>query len=1166
MTARSRRTVAPGPLGAVRWALALAASVVALGFSAAYAAPAVAGEPSLGVYSEVIPTNLAPGAEGVVIVAVSNLGDAPVEAATSHLMITDSLPPGLTATAISGQAKSGSEVNCPTGKPPTPPLTCSFSGILYPYERLEVTIKVKVGEPPGTSTSLPDQVQLEGGGAPPKTSTLPIAISEQAAQFGVHSYELAPSNEDGTPDVLAGSHPFELTTTLVMNQTSAREPVAQPKDLRFNLPAGFVGNPNAVTQCTLTAFDAVLPVSEVNLCPASSVLGVATVAAFEPAFASGVVTKTVPVFNLVPQQGEPARFGLDVIGKIPIVIDTSVRTGRGYGVVAEVRNATQVAGLLSSQVTLWGVPGAPSHNSSRGWECVAGGAFANQIHRSCPATTELEQKPFLTLPTSCAASPASEPVASLMEADSWAEPGRFLGSEYEWLSGSGVPLGFEGCSELPFGPALGVSPEAHSASTPAGLAVDVKVPQATTLEAGGRAEADVRDTTLTLPEGVQLNPSAATGLEACSEAQVGFEAINPQTGMQEFSGGGASCPEGSKVGAVHIKTPLLSHELEGSVYLAQPAPNGEAGMNPFGSLVALYLVAEDPASGVLVKLAGEGSVNEGTGQLSTTFRDSPQVPFEDLNVELFGGERASLSTPAVCGSYASRALFTPWSSTSWLEVLSRSSEFEVVSGVGGGPCPGKPLAFAPEFSAQSTSTGAGAFTHFLVEIARPDGQQQLSGLTMHLPAGIAALLATVTPCLEPPVGVEWSCGPASLIGHSSAASGLGSYPVTLPGNVYLTTGYDGAPFGLLVQTRAKAGPFDLGNVNVRSRINVDPNTAAVSITTDPGPRGEGFPTMIRGIPAQIKKILVGVDREGFEFNPTNCDPMSISGTVDGAEGANVAVSSPFQVSGCQSLPFHPTLTAATSGHASKADGTGFTVKVTSAGLGQANIAKVDLELPKQLPSRLPTIQKACLASVFEANPAACDEGSLIGTATIHTPVLKNPLSGPAYLVSHGNAAFPDVEFVLQGEGIKLVLDGKTQIKNGVTYSKFESAPDAPFTIFETVLPAGPHSALTANVAEHKHFELCGETLQMPTTITAQNGTIIEHNTKIAIDGCAAVKATKAKRLTNAQKLTKALAACRKHYKHAKTKRLRCEKLARRRYPLAKRVRRRGHAVARAHGR
>ena len=418
-----------------------------------------------------------------------------------------------------------------------------------------------------------------------------------------------------------------------------------------------------------------------------------------------------------------------------------------------------------------------------------------------------------------------------------------------------------------------------------------------------------------------------------------------------------------------------------------------------------------------------------------------------------------------------------------------------------------------------------------------------------MPQGISALLSKLTPCPEPPAGQEWSCGEASLIGHTLATAGLGNEPVTLPGEAYLTTGYDGAPFGVLVQTPAVAGPFNLGMVNVRSRINVNPVDATVTITTDPGPRGEAIPARLRGIPADLKQVQVNVNRAGFIFNPTDCAVMKVEGSLQGAEGASEPVSYPFGVTNCAGLPFKPGFGASAKGQGSKAGGTAFTVKVTSPGLGQANIAKTIVTLPKALPSRLSTIQKACVAKVFEANPAACDEGSLVGSATIHTPVLRNPLSGPAYLVSHGNAAFPDLEFVLQGEGLEIVLDGKTDIKKGVTTARFENVPDQPFTSFETVFPAGPHSALTANVAEKKHYDLCGEKLVMPTTITGQNGAVVEQQTQIAIQGCPKVKPP-------TSKLARAITACRRRHKRNRAVRASCERAARRKYAAMKAAR--GH--------
>ena len=675
-----------------------------------------------------------------------------------------------------------------------------------------------------------------------------------------------------------------------------------------------------------------------------------------------------------------------------------------------------------------------------------------------------------------------------------------------------------------------------------------EVPQATTLEAEGLAEADVRDTTVTLPEGVELSSSAANGLQACSEAQIGFLGLNAASQTDEFTDAQASCPAASKVGTVEIETPLLPNKLTGSVYLASPAPNDEADRNPFNSLVALYLVAEDPVSGVLVKLAGEGQLNEGSLRVATTFRNAPQVPFEDLKLNLFGGPRASVSTPPACGDYATSGVFTPWSGTGTVNLDSAAGEFAIATGPSGSGCPVGSLPFAPGFVGQSDNAQAGGFTSFALELSRPDGDQALSGVAVQLPPGNAALLSSVKLCGEEQAARN-ECPAESQVGEASAVSGLGSQPyVEGGGKVYITGPYGGAPFGLDIVTPAVAGPFNLGTVTVRSKIYVNPSTAAITIVTP------SLPTQLRGIPLQLKQVLVNVNRAGFEFNPTNCTPMKIEGTVDGAEGASASVSSPFHVVGCAGLPFAPKLSAVAAGRGSKANGTSLAVTVTSGGVNstgaaQAGIAKVDLQLPVALSSRLSTLQKACTEATFNANPASCNEDSVIGNATIHTPVLSNPLTGPAYLVSHGGAAFPDVEFVLQGEGITLLLDGKTDIKAGVTYSRFESAPDAPFTVFETALPAGPHGVLTPNVPEREEYSLCKASLQMPTEITGQNGAVVSQTTSIAVTGCAGVKDSKAVKLTRAQLLARALRACKKYKK--KARRVGCEKRARKRYGAKK---------------
>jgi hypothetical protein len=934
---------------------------------------------------------------------------------------------------------------------------------------------------------------------------------------------------------------------LDLNETLAREsrgaPELEPsapslmRNLSLQLPPGLLGNPQAIAQCPDVDF-ASIGSNNVNACPADSAIGVALVTLNLASPPLGVFTEAVPVFNLVPAPGEPARFGLEDT-KVPIILDTSVRTDGDYGVTVTIRNTTQAAQLLSSLVTLWGEPENPSHDASRGWACLRDKEVNGE---ACSPSRESAATPFLTLPSSCLGA-----IDTQLDTEAW--NGTTAEAGFSFQNSLGEPLSsLQGCEAVPFNPALSVQPveeqegrapraTATNASTPAGLGLSVSLPA----EEGGLGEAALRSATVTLPEGMQLSPSAANGLTACSEQEIGYEGRSNSEdpfspGAPEpsrFSSAPAACPESSKVGLVHVNSPDLAHELEGGVYIA------EQNNNPFGSLFALYIAAEDPLSGIRVKLAGEVHLNEATGQIQSTFSDTPQVPFESFSLRFFEGQRASLSTPALCGTYAAQASFTPWSSPS---ALSREASFQITSGANGSAC-SDPEPFSPSLQAGSTTSQAGAYSSFTLTLGRPDGDQALRTLSVHLPPGIAAMLSSVAPCPEPQAA-QGQCPGQTEIGHSTALSGLGSEPVSLPGTAYLTGPYEGAPFGIEVVTPAVAGPFNLGVVTVRSRINVDPHTAQVTITSDP------IPTIIKGIPAQIKALNVTVDRPGFEFNPTSCSPMSITATLTGARGATANVSSPFQAANCQRLPFKPKLTASSKGQASKADGANFDVKVESKGLGQANIAKVRLQLPKALPARLTTLQKACTEGAFNADPASCPEGSVIGRATIHTPVLSSPLTGPAYLVSHGGAAFPDVEFVLQGEGIILVLDGKTQIKNQVTYSKFESAPDAPFTVFETILPAGPHSALTTNVPEKDKFNLCKSSPSMPTEIVGQNGALIKQSTKITLQGCKKVKASRP--ISRAMLLKRALAKCRTQHRHARSRRTACERKARKLY-AAKRV-------------
>ena len=1149
--------------------LAGLAAVCVFALAHTAAASAQPGMPWWHLNATAAPTILPTQGEAQLILSAANLGDGELDATSDPVTLTDLLPEGVTPAAVlEASATLAGSFECAIEGHL---VSCTFKGRLRPFQSLLVRIAVQTH---ALAPGAPQSVVSVGGGqgpgggpAPEQTLRAPLTLGETTTPFGVQAFQLAPEQQplrEGEPpgtDTQAGSHPFQFTTTLDFNQTLVDygpgegdgvwpSAPALPRNLHIKLPPGLIGDPDAVPACPGSQFSALTPDNE-DLCPQDTAVGVALVTFYDPK-ALLLHRIAVPVFNLEPSAGEPARFGFEY-ERVPIVLKTALPAGGEYPVEVDLTDISQTVQVLSSVVTFWGVPGQQSHHSSRGWGCLDEG---EQGVLACEPSSEPAPTSFLTLPTSCAAS--TQPTVS---GESWSGGPNAPAQSFNESPASAAFPTMTGCETLAFDPSFTTGLETPFASTPTGVAGTLTFPQPGLTEPEGRAESALSDTTLTLPQGLTVNPSAANGLSACSEAQAGYTGQNPATGIYEYTSAAPACPQSSKVATLHARTPLLDEELTGSLYLAEPAPNGESAKNPFDSLIGLYVVLEAPGSGILVKLGAEVHLNEATGQEQAVFPGTPQLPFHELTLSLFGGPRAATASPSFCGSYQVAGGFAGWAGES-ANPLSEPP-FQIVAGPEGSACPTGHLPFSPSFTAGPETPKAGALTPVVVRLGRPDGDQPLTGVSVSEPPGFAAVLANVTPCQEPPSGVEWSCGEGSRVGEARVYSGLGSEPVIVTGQAYLTSGYDGAPFGLLVRTLAQAGPFNLGWVNVRSRINVNPSTAQVTVTTDPGPRGEGVPTLLKGVPVQIKMLEVAVNRPDFTFNPTNCTPTSYTGSLSGAEGASVAVSSAFTAEDCGSLPFHPAFSASTKGQASKANGTSLTVKVASQGLGVANIAKTVVTLPKQLPSRLTTIQKACLAATFEANPASCPEGSLVGTATIHTPIFNNPLAGPAYLVSHGNAAFPDVEFVLQGEGVKIVLDGQTNIKKGVTTATFNNVPDAPFTSFETSFPTGPHSALTANVPESKKFDLCGERLVMPTLITAQNGAVVEQSTQVAIQGCAAVKSAKAKRLTLAQQLRRALKKCASKYKHAKAKRAKCERTAHARYvKLALAVCRKSHGRVR----
>jgi hypothetical protein len=1049
------------------------------------ASSAVADGPAWNVRTIAAPANLLPGGEGEVVVTVTNLGDATAQAsAADPIRIATTLPEGVTETSIKGYewATLNGEVTPPEFACEEASLVCeATSGVVLPYDQMEIVIHVSIGE---HASSGMVGISVSGGGASSLSVSDPLTVSDTPTKFGVERLEMTPLNADGSFDTQAGSHPFQLTTTVALNQilnreTGGPEQAALIKDQTFNLPPGLIGNPESVPQCPLNEFQGGRN-GQINRCPADTQVGVSAVMlSFQGTNLRGEFPQpsalVSPVSNLVPSPGEPARFGFLIEtfrGAVPVFLDTSVRTGGDYGVVVSVNNISQALGLVGAQLSLWGDPGDPRHDLARGY-CLATGAFGVN---GCEQVA-VEQAAFLTLPPSC--SGLSNPLTTSMTATSWSEPTVDSSSTYALHDSAGLPVGLDGCGRLPFDPSISVTPDTQSASTPSGLTVGVHVDQQAALNPSGLADADVKDTTVALPVGVGLNPAAADSLESCTDVA---EPGRPEGEIALGSRAPIACPEASKVGTASIKTPLLANPLEGAVYLA--AQN----QNPFGSLVALYIVVEDPVSGTLIKIAGEVKLDPVTGQLVSTFDNAPQLPFEDLKLNFFGGDRAPVATPASCGAYTTTASIAPSSGN---ESATPSSTFDITSGPNGSAC-SAPLPFNPGFEAGTTNIQAGAFSNFTLTMHRPDADQTLAGLSVQLPEGMAGSLSKVELCPEPQAS-EGNCPAASLIGHTVVSAGLGNDPFTVEGGqVFITGPYKGAPFGLSILNPAKAGPFNLGYVVVRAKIEVNPTTAALHIVSDP------LPTIKDGIPLQIQNVNVTVDKPEFTFNPTNCSPMKLTGTMTSTEGASSSVETPFQVTNCAALAFKPEFSVSTSGKTSRPDGASLDVKLTyPAGSGRANIAKVKVELPKQLPSRLTTLQKACTEAAFDGNPESCPAASKVGEAVATTPILAGGLTGPAYFVSHGGAKFPELIVVLKGEdGVTVDLHGETFIsKAGITSSTFATVPDVPVGSFELKLPQGPYSALAAT------GNLCEDKLAMPTEFVAQNGAEIHETTKIEITGC-----------------------------------------------------------------
>jgi hypothetical protein len=648
-----------------------------------------------------------------------------------------------------------------------------------------------------------------------------------------------------------------------------------------------------------------------------------------------------------------------------------------------------------------------------------------------------------------------------------------------------TPIGLSECSEVPFEPKLALTTEGFAHDEPAGFTAETSLSNngiAGENDPKKVASSELRTASFTLPEGMTLNPSAAAGLEACSPKQARINSPEP----------GTSCPAKSELGTVELEVPTLpAKSLVGKIYLGGPE-SGSASNEGAGPITeppyTIYLDAESAAYGISVRLKGETTPNPATGQVTTVFEKTPEQPFTRALLHFNGGALAPVASPLTCGAVTATGVFEPFSETGIKAAI--TNPFAATG------CPST-IPFAPEQSTSNQTAVPAAATSFTFNLVRPTGQQYLAKVSTTLPEGLAGKIPAAEQCSEAAANSEAisACPEGSKIGTAVVQAGAGPTPYTFSGPVYLTGPYNGAPFGMSIKVPAVAGPFNLGNQVTRATININQNTGAVTVAST-------LPTIRRGVPLRVRQISVAINKQGFMVNPTSCSALSTESTLTGfTPGSSTLVTatakSPFQLANCTSLGFTPKFIAKTGAKTSKANGASLetTLNFTA---GQSNTKSVLVQLPKALPSRLTTLQKACLAATFEANPYSCPSGSFVGTARANTPLLPGKLQGPAILVSHGGEAFPDLELVLEANGVRIILDGKTDIKKGITTTDFKTTPDAPVSSVTVVLPTGPHSALTT---EKLTTNLCTTKLVMPTTITAQNGKVFKQNTIIQPTSC-----------------------------------------------------------------
>jgi len=874
------------------------------------------------------------------------------------------------------------------------------------------------------------------------------------ACFAIGSVEasLSSSNE-AVPPNQAGAHPdlnfdiaIKLNPSSPTNALGFHDSYAATRDIRFDLPPGLIGDPNAIgTVQQRCSIEQLVSWSEVGGgCPNGSQVGISDIVAYE-------LQKSFhePVYMMQPPGGDVvARVGV-IAGLYPTFVDLRVRSESDYGVTSEISNAAAVARLLRAKTTVWGIPTATSHDTER---CTPSEVVAKGCIESPPRHPSGNEggAPFLTNPTRC-----NVPLTVGANASSWGGPDMTSEGEVK------APLTeIEGCDSLLFSPSLEIEPTSRHTSAPTGLGLTLKWPASS--GANFFEPSQTRYMRIDLPQGFAVNTDSADGLATCSAKEVGF-------GENVVS----KCPDAARLASAEFDVPVLERNLQGAIYLREPEPG-----NPY----RIWIVVDD--LGLHVKLPGELELDKKTGQIHSIVVGTPetegipQAPLREAKILIKSGFRAPLVTPAKCGTYVTHYEFVPWSGG---PVAKADVPMQITEGCEEG-------GFSPKLSAGSTDAQGGAHSPFTTTITREDPEENIAGLALTLPRGLAASFAGIPHC-EGAEAETGACPPDSRIGKVVAAVGVGLAPlwVPQPGKrptaVYLGGPYKGAPTSIVAVVPKQAGPFDFGDEVVRTAIFVDPETAQATAKADP------LPQLVEGTPLFYRTISVQLDRPNFALNPTSCAKKETVATLTSTAGKTASPTSSYAATGCSQLGFAPKIAFRLSGgtHRGASPALKATVKLSPGG---ANIGASSVILPRSIQIEQGHFRTICTRVQFAAHE--CPAGSTYGYAKATSPLIDGTLEGPVYLRSSSHE-LPDVVTVLKGPPsfpIEIDLDGHVdstyhRLPNGERIgflrTTFETVPDAPVTQFTLNLQGGKAGILVNSAG------LCTRINRATAQFTAQNG-------------------------------------------------------------------------------